>query len=133
MGRGVMTLIAIARIRRDRKPRPVGNIGISEGVGMFAARAMAIFALDIGKILKGRRHRRPVPIGQDRWKDPTICEGDVVEPVIVGIGSCVIADGMTLEARLAVMTQETVDALGEDFGVGSVLPRVNPILGDTIG
>src|SRR5579883_606478 len=111
----VMALVAVPGVHRDRKPRPIGDVGIPQRVGMLAAGAMAVFALDVREVLQRGGHGVPVSVGEHRRKLPASLSGDVVKPAVDCIGIGVIAHGVALEAGLAVMPKQAVDSFCENL------------------
>jgi hypothetical protein len=122
MCRGVMALVALARVESDREPWPIWRVFISQRSGVFTARAVAILTLDVGEILQRWRHGRKVAIGLDGWENPARLGCDVIKACVDSVRVRIVTDCVTSETGLAVMTQETVNAFGEDLGVPGGLP-----------
>ena len=64
---------------------------------------MAVFALDIGKILEVCRQCCPVTYDEVRRENPIQTLGNVVEPAIDRIRVCIVANRMTGDAIFAVV------------------------------
>ena len=109
--RGIVALSATAWIEANRDAS-----GIAKRAGMFAARPMAVFALDIGEI--GERgiiglHARPIAIGQHGRKGPAELGSHVVKAVIDGQGIGVVTHRMARDAVIVVSRCVTIDVRAE--------------------
>ena len=129
-----MALGAVAGGEGDAEPRPVGDVRVAEGVGVFAAGAVAVFALNVGQILESRRHRRPVAVGQHRRKDPAELGGDIVEAAVDCVGVRIVTDNVAGDAAAAEVAGRricsAVNFPGEGGRVTSLGPRFVDVLED---
>ena len=120
LARRVVALTAIARPETNRN-----QIGITQRLGVLAARPMAAFALHVGKLLQRRRHSRPISICYGCWNGPAKLGGDIVESAVDDIRVGIVADGVALQTGLAIQrpySQVAVNAFSENAGMCGGLP-----------